>query len=359
MGADHQGSGYHAAIAALASSSTTMHDRLPKNSCDSHLHVFADARNYPANNPHALYRPPQDCNFEALKSLHDAMGIERAVFVQPTIYGTDHSLLHDVLKTAPQGKYRGVAIVDDSVSDAELERLNSVGVRGARFNFGGNFKLAPSLSGFRRGLDRVREIGWFVKIFGFGDDFLAVEAELRKIRSPAIIDHLGGPDYRRGKSQPAVRLILDLLSNDNWWIGLQTATCVHNSRIRGTTRQSSAACTTKPRRTVACGAPTGRTCIVSSGLTRTDSRTTASITNSNALHCSHAMSPIGRRATASWSTTRQGFSVLTEFNPPSAPATSVRRWCRKCAARPLRRGECAAHARVQRPPAPTWRGWLA
>jgi 2-pyrone-4,6-dicarboxylate lactonase len=197
-----------------------MPERLPKNTCDTHLHIFGDAKIYPASNPNALYQPPQDCNFDALRTLHDAMGIERAIFVQPTIYGTDHRLLHNVLKTAPRDKYRGVAIVDDSVSDAELERLNAVGVRGARFNFGGNFKLAPSVAGFRRGLDRVREIGWFVKIFGFGDDFLAVETELRNIEIPAIIDHMGGPDYRRGISQPAMRLILDLLKKDNWWIGL-------------------------------------------------------------------------------------------------------------------------------------------
>ena len=37
---------------------------------------------------------------------------------------------------------------------------------------------------------------------------------------PIMIDHMGGPDYRRGTSQPAMRLILDLLANDNWWIGL-------------------------------------------------------------------------------------------------------------------------------------------
>jgi predicted TIM-barrel fold metal-dependent hydrolase len=197
-----------------------MSERLPENTCDTHLHIFGDAKMYPARNPHALYQPPQDCTFEALKALHGAMGVDRAVFVQPTIYGTDHSLMYDVLKNAPKEKYRGVAIVDDSVSDAELERLNSVGVRGARFNFGGRFKLAPSLGDFRRSLDRVREIGWFVKIFGFEDDFLAVEAELRKIEMPALIDHLGGPDYRRGTSQPAIRLILDLLKRDNWWIGL-------------------------------------------------------------------------------------------------------------------------------------------
>src|SRR5258707_13307011 len=197
-----------------------MHERLPKNSCDTHLHVFGDVKTYPICNPNALYQPPQDCTFEALQALHDAMGIDRAVFVQPTVYGTDHSLLHDVLKAAPKGKYRGVAIVDDSVSDAELDRLNSVGVRGARFNFGGRFKLAPSLADFRRGLDRVRELGWFVKVFGFEDDFLVVADELRKIAFPAIIDHMGGPDYRRGTGQPAVRLILDLLKSGNWWIGL-------------------------------------------------------------------------------------------------------------------------------------------
>jgi 2-pyrone-4,6-dicarboxylate lactonase len=197
-----------------------MPERLPKNSCDTHLHVFGDARTYPVNNPNALYQPPQDCTFEAMTALHQAMGIERAVLVQPTIYGTDHSLLYDLLRTAPKGKYCGVAIVNDSVSDAELERLNAVGVRGARFNFGGAFKLAPSLESLRRSLDRVRELGWFVKVFGFGDDFLAVEAELRKIRLPAIVDHMGGPDYRRGTSAPVIRLILDLLKNDNWWIGL-------------------------------------------------------------------------------------------------------------------------------------------
>jgi predicted TIM-barrel fold metal-dependent hydrolase len=197
-----------------------MAERLPKNSCDTHLHVFGDAARYPVVNPNALYQPPQDCDIAAATALHAAMGIDRAVFVQPTIYGTDHRLLHDVLKAAPRGKYRGVAIVDDSVGDAELERLDAVGVRGARFNFGGNFKLAPSRETLRRTLDRVRELGWFVKVFGFGDDFLAFADELRAIRLPAIVDHMAGPDVARGTSAPVIRLILDLLKNDNWWIGL-------------------------------------------------------------------------------------------------------------------------------------------
>jgi predicted TIM-barrel fold metal-dependent hydrolase len=200
--------------------STAMPEHLPKNSCDAHLHVFGDATRYPVGNPHALYQPPRDCTFDAMQALHDAMGIERAVLVQPTIYGSDHSLLHDILKAAPKDRYRGVAIVNDSVTDAELARLHGVGVRGARFNFGGDFKLAPSVESFRRTLARVREIGWFVKVFGFGDDFLSVEAELRRIEIAAVIDHLAGPDVRRGTSAPVIRLMLDLLKNGNWWVSL-------------------------------------------------------------------------------------------------------------------------------------------
>lgn len=197
-----------------------MPERLPKNTCDAHVHVFGDVKDYAVANPNALYQPPQDCNFAAVAALHDAMGVDRAVFVQPTIYGTDHSLLHDVLKAAPKGKYRGVAIVDDGVSDAELARLHGVGVRGARFNFGGNFKLAPSVESLRRTLSRVRELGWFVKVFGFGDDFLGVEQELRRIEMPAIIDHLGGPVVANGTSAQVIRMLLGLLKNENWWVQL-------------------------------------------------------------------------------------------------------------------------------------------
>jgi predicted TIM-barrel fold metal-dependent hydrolase len=195
-----------------------MTERLPNNSWDCHLHVFSDARKYPVGNPNALYQPPQDCDFAAMAALHQAMGIDHAVLVQPTIYGTDHRLLHDVLKAAPEGKYCGVAIVDDSVSDAELARLHGVGVRGARFNFGGSFKLAPSTAGMRRSMERVRELGWFIKVFGFGDDFLGVQDELAKIEMAAIIDHVGGPEVANGVSAPVIRMLLDLLKHDNWWV---------------------------------------------------------------------------------------------------------------------------------------------
>jgi hypothetical protein len=35
-----------------------MPERLPRHSCDTHLHIFGDAKRYPVNNPNALYQPP-------------------------------------------------------------------------------------------------------------------------------------------------------------------------------------------------------------------------------------------------------------------------------------------------------------
>src|SRR5581483_10776226 len=100
----------------------------------------------------------------------------------------------------------------------ELKRLTDAGVCSARFNFGGNFKLAPSLATFRRSLDRIRAHGWSCKIFGFGDDFLPVADELRKITMPAIIDHVGGPAVANGVSARVIRMLLDLLKRENWWV---------------------------------------------------------------------------------------------------------------------------------------------
>jgi len=35
-----------------------MTERLPRNSCDTHLHIFGAAAAYPAANRNALYAPP-------------------------------------------------------------------------------------------------------------------------------------------------------------------------------------------------------------------------------------------------------------------------------------------------------------
>jgi 2-pyrone-4,6-dicarboxylate lactonase len=78
--------------------------------------------------------------------------------------------------------------------------------------------MAPSRSAFERAIARISELGWFAKVHGSGDELAALGAWLRPLKLPAVIDHMGGPDWRRGLDSPGYRLIFDLLRNGNWWI---------------------------------------------------------------------------------------------------------------------------------------------
>lgn len=192
--------------------------RLPAGACDCHLHVFGDVARYPLRHPKPLYQIEPQWTMATLNALHRELGFERYIAVQPTAYVKDHSFLIDQLSREPPGRALGVAIVDDSVSDAQLERLHRAGVRGARFNFQSRFGLVPSFDEFHRTIARIRPLGWFIKIF-FLDELPAIEAEIRKAAITTIVDHLGPKqDFARGVKQADFQRLLELIRGEGWWI---------------------------------------------------------------------------------------------------------------------------------------------
>ena len=75
------------------------------------------------------YTPPETtlADFERMLT---TLGIERAVFVQPSIFGTDNRAICEALSRMGLSRARGVAIVDSAVSKSMLEGMNTIGVRG-------------------------------------------------------------------------------------------------------------------------------------------------------------------------------------------------------------------------------------
>ena len=144
--------------------------------------------------------------------MHGTLGIARGVMVQPAVYGTDNRLLADCI--AGNDNYRGIAAIDDSVSDAELARLDKAGVRGIRFQLNG----AIERGFFERCVARIAALGWHIKLGGSGEDLLQRAAWLDALEVPVVIDHLGAPDIARGIDQPGFRYVLELLARENWWI---------------------------------------------------------------------------------------------------------------------------------------------
>jgi 2-pyrone-4,6-dicarboxylate lactonase len=192
----------------------------PPGSFDCQVHVFGPVERYPTRKG-ASYVPWADATDEAAVRMHRALGIERGVIVQATVYGTDNRAMVDALNGRPN--YRGVAIIDDSVSDQELRRLHEAGVRGARFNFWKQLNIVPTPDGFRRSIDRIKEYGWHARIHAAGDEWVDLKELLLKPRIPMVIDHMGHPDLSRGLDQPAVKVLLELLKDENWWVMISNA----------------------------------------------------------------------------------------------------------------------------------------
>lgn len=191
---------------------------LPPGACDCHLHLFGDPVRYPLRHPNSLYKIEPGWTMHEIEALHGELGFSRYIAVQPTAYLKDHAFLIDQLSREPKGRAMGVAIIDDSVSDAEIERLHGAGVRGARFNFQSRFGLVPSFEEFHRNVARIRPYGWFIKIF-FLTELAEIQAEIRKANILTIVDHLGPKqDFAAGVSQPDFRLLLDLIRSEGWWI---------------------------------------------------------------------------------------------------------------------------------------------
>jgi predicted TIM-barrel fold metal-dependent hydrolase len=178
--------------------------------------VFGDPERFPVH-PGSLYGPQPAASFETLRALHRVLGIERGVLVQAGGYATDHRVLLEALSRG--SGYVGIALVDDSVGDADLERLHAAGVRGARFNF--SWGIAPvDHAVFLRTVDRIHELGWHARIHAMPHDLEALTELLGKARVPLVIDHLAHLDPALGVDHPAVRVVVDAIRRHGWWIML-------------------------------------------------------------------------------------------------------------------------------------------
>ena len=184
---------------------------LPAGACDAHCHVFGPADKFPYA-PDRSYTPP-DAPVENLRKLHAHLGVSRAVIVHASCHGTDMAVTLDAIASSG-GSYRGVACVEDAVTDRELQRLHAGGIRGIRFNFVKHLGGVPDLEVFYRLLARIKPLGWHVVLHFDAEDILAQQELLRRIDVPFIIDHMGRVKAADGLEQRPFQLLLDLYRNN-------------------------------------------------------------------------------------------------------------------------------------------------
>jgi D-galactarolactone isomerase len=190
--------------------------RAPPNACDCHMHIY-DSR-FPVA-PNAKLRPPEATAHD-YRLLQKRIGTTRNVVVTPSTYGTDNSCTLDAIARLG-ATARGVAVVDTSVTDAELKRLDSLGMRGIRFNLvqsgATKIDMLEPLS------KRVNDLGWHVQIHMLGDHIVEAAELLQRLPSPIVFDHMGRIPEPAGVDHPAFALVLKLVDRGRTWVKLSSA----------------------------------------------------------------------------------------------------------------------------------------
>jgi D-galactarolactone isomerase len=158
-----------------------------------------------------------DSTVEDYLKMRTRLGIERTVVVQPSAYGKDNRCTLEAM-AAIGPSARGIAVVDESVSDAELDRLTKLGIRGIRF-----FMLpgAPlPLEILETMSARVTPFGWHVVFQMDGRHLADHEALLDRLTSTLVIDHVGKFLEPVTPDHPGFRTILRLLDKGRTWVKL-------------------------------------------------------------------------------------------------------------------------------------------
>jgi predicted TIM-barrel fold metal-dependent hydrolase len=200
---------------------------LPTRTYDSHMHIVSpDTTGYPLS-PSTTYTPAPH-TLEDMTTFYNALTPSSAssapsdprqtihpVFIQPSPYGTDNSLLVAALETLnsePPALARGIVVIDPKSppSTSTLQEWHALGVRGVRINLvsvGRKLSPAELEAELMAYADIIRPLGkgWVLQLYISLDSISALEEIVPKLGDEVrvVIDHLGSPTLPTSSSTAA------------------------------------------------------------------------------------------------------------------------------------------------------------
>jgi len=198
---------------------------IPPKACDCHSHIFGPENEYPYT-PDRSFTPPEAPVSEYLR-MAGKLGLERTVFVQASVYGSDNERTVSAIEEIGLERARGIAMVDATVDAATLEKLHRRGVRGTRFIT--TVKGGPPLENLTAVARKIAELGWHVEMYiprQLWKDLFPVIAALPV---PVVFDHMGGLTADTDENDLDLRGILDLLETGRCWVKL----CGYRASVAG------------------------------------------------------------------------------------------------------------------------------
>jgi predicted TIM-barrel fold metal-dependent hydrolase len=203
--------------AAASQPATPVRFAVPPGACDCHTHVFGDPRRFQYAS--ARTYTPEPASIDELRALHRALDVERVVIVQPSVYGTDNACTLDAIR-ALSPRARGVAVIDERTSDAELDALDRAGVRGVRLNLLTSGERDPDVARrrFDAAVGRVRGRRWHVQMYTELPIVVAIRDRIAASQVPVVFDHFAGAQAALGPGQPGFDALVALVRGGHAYV---------------------------------------------------------------------------------------------------------------------------------------------
>ena len=199
-----------------------MNFEIPAGACDCHTHIHGDPATFPLF-AGRVYTPPPALP-EEMAAMHKGLGIQRVVIVTPSIYGTDNSATLYGMK-ARGNDARGVAVIDEKTSEADLDMMHRAGVRGIRLNLAtaGISDPAVGRQRFQTAAARMRTRGWHIQINTTPPMIAAIKDLVHDSAVPVVFDHFGGAQAARGLDQPGFGDLVALVKSGKAYVKISAA----------------------------------------------------------------------------------------------------------------------------------------
>jgi 2-pyrone-4,6-dicarboxylate lactonase len=152
----------------------------------------------------------------------DMLGVERAVLVQPSVYGTDNTVMLEAMKTAGN-RMRGVAVVDEDISDEELKALDAAGVRGVRVNIVDVKDRKPGtlpMAALKKLAQRIAPMGWHMEFLMHADEFPDLDRQFADFPVDIVLGHLGYLTIGKAPEDAGFQALLRLMKSGKAWVKL-------------------------------------------------------------------------------------------------------------------------------------------
>lgn len=187
---------------------------MPQNACNAHLHIIDPA--FPNDGKAAA----QVGTIQAYQEISKKFCLPRAVFVQAKPFALDNTCLLDAIQKFGSKNAVGVAVVNNNVSDAELEALHQGGVRGLRFSVWNPKNAVVSFDDCQPLSERIKQFGWNVQLHMSATQIAQHAEVIRALDCKIVIDHMGRLDPTLGLNDPAYHFICEMIEKGNTWVKL-------------------------------------------------------------------------------------------------------------------------------------------